>query len=250
MRGKKVESKPKVTPFYLRHTTSRNPSLSLPSLSPSLPPSLSLSLSVSQDDVVEDSMVVDARHHRHFVCRRGQVLRELAEEYGGVAVSFPRTGAHGQRVTLKGAKDCVEAAKRRIQEIVDDLENGEASPDGEVVAPPLPRKCDIITISGRAEKCELAKAALLALVPVTEDVEVSYELHRYIIGQKGSGIRKMMEEYEVNIWVPQPDQQWDVIRVTGQVTNVERAKQGLLERVRELQAEQEDRFLLTFTCLS
>ncbi|CAL8242009.1 unnamed protein product [Merluccius merluccius] len=246
------------------------------------------------DDVVEDSMAVDPRHHRHFVCRRGQVLRELAEEYGGVAVSFPRTGAHSQRVTLKGAKDCVEAAKRRIQEIIEDLEsqvsvevcilqryhravmgpkgcriqqltkehqvqvkfperddgntgpdpqeNGDASPDGEVI----PRKCDIITISGRAEKCELAKAALLALVPVTEDVEASYELHRYIIGQKGSGIRKMMEEYEVNIWVPQPDQQWDVIRVTGQVINVERAKQRLLERVKELQAEQEDRALRSY----
>lgn len=66
-------------------------------------------------------MVVDIRHHRHFVCRRGQVLRELAEEYGGVAVSFPRTGTNSQRVTLKGAKDCVEAAKKRIQEIIEDL---------------------------------------------------------------------------------------------------------------------------------
>ncbi|KAM3857680.1 LOW QUALITY PROTEIN: vigilin [Diretmus argenteus] len=248
------------------------------------------------DDVVEDSMVVDGRHHRHFVCRRGQVLRELGEEYGGVAVSFPRTGTHSQRVTLKGAKDCVEAAKRRIQEIIEDLEsqvsvevaipqryhraimgpkgcriqhitrehevqvkfperddsntgqeappqeNGEVSPEAEFV----PRKCDIITISGRAEKCELTKAALLALVPITEDVEVSYELHRYIIGQKGIGIRKMMEEYEVNIWVPQPEQQLDVIRVTGQVANVERAKLGLLERVKELQAEQEDRALRSF----
>lgn len=36
-------------------------------------------------------------------------------------------------------------------------ENGEVSPEAEFV----PRKCDIITISGRAEKCELAKAALL-----------------------------------------------------------------------------------------
>lgn len=66
-------------------------------------------------------MVVEMRHHRHFVCRRGQVLRELAEEYGGVAVSFPRTGTHSDRITLKGAKDCVEAAKRRIQEIIEDL---------------------------------------------------------------------------------------------------------------------------------
>ncbi|XP_010735464.3 vigilin [Larimichthys crocea] len=254
------------------------------------------SLVKNLDDVVEDSMVVDVRHHRHFVCRRGQVLRELAEEYGSVAVSFPRTGANSQRVTLKGAKDCVEAAKKRIQEIIEDLEsqvsvevaipqryhraimgpkgcriqhitrehevqikfperddsaagqepppqeNGEVSPEAEFV----PRKCDIITIGGRAEKCELAKAALLALVPITEDVEVSYELHRYIIGQKGSGIRKMMEEYEVNIWVPQPEKQLDVIKVTGLEANVERAKLGLHERVKELQAEQEDRALRSF----
>lgn len=38
---------------------------------------------------------------------------------------------------------------------------------------------------------------LQALVPVTIEVEVPFELHRYIIGQKGSGIRKMMDEFEV-----------------------------------------------------
>lgn len=46
---------------------------------------------------------------------------------------------------------------------------------------------------------------------------------------------------KVNIWVPQPEKQLDVIKVTGLAANVERAKQGLLERVKELQAEQEDR---------
>lgn len=66
-------------------------------------------------------MLVDPRHHRHFVIRRGQVLREIAEEYGGVMVSFPRSGSQSDRVTLKGAKDCVEAAKKRIQEIIEDL---------------------------------------------------------------------------------------------------------------------------------
>lgn len=66
-------------------------------------------------------MLVDPRHHRHFVIRRGQVLREIAEEYGGVMVSFPRSGTQSDKVTLKGAKDCVEAAKKRIQEIIEDL---------------------------------------------------------------------------------------------------------------------------------
>ncbi|KAL0970265.1 hypothetical protein UPYG_G00239660 [Umbra pygmaea] len=250
------------------------------------------------NEVVEDCMEVETRHHRHFVCRRGQVLRELAEEYGGVAVSFPRTGTKSDRITLKGARDCVDAAKRRIQEIIEDLDaqvsvevevpqrfhravmgpkgcriqqltrehdvqikfperddnslsgqeappphvNGDPSPEAEGI----PHRCDIITISGRAEKCELAKGALLALVPVTEDVEVSNDLHRYIIGPKGAGIKKMMEEYEVNIWVPQPEQQSDVIKVTGQEANVERAKLGLLEKVQQLQAEQEDRALRSF----
>lgn len=76
---------------------------------------------VVQDNVIEDTMSVDPKHHRYFVARRGQVLRDLADEYGGVMVSFPRTGTQSEKVTLKGAKECVEAAKKRMQEIVEDL---------------------------------------------------------------------------------------------------------------------------------
>uniref|UniRef100_A0A8B9KF48 Vigilin n=1 Tax=Astyanax mexicanus TaxID=7994 RepID=A0A8B9KF48_ASTMX len=229
-------------------------------------------------DVIEDSMVVDPRHHRYFVCRRGQVLRELAEEYGGVAVSFPRTGTHSDCVTLKGARECVTAAKRRIQEIIQDLESQVTV---EVVVPQRfhravmgPKGCRIqqitreqevlikfpereesaggvscgerITILSLHVLISILSTISQALVPVTVDVEVPYDLHRYIIGQKGTGIRKMMEEYEVNIWIPQPDQQSDVIKITGQEASVERARQALLDRVKELQAEQEDRALRSY----
>ncbi|KFP38471.1 Vigilin [Chlamydotis macqueenii] len=228
------------------------------------------------DNVVEDSMVVDPKHHRHFVIRRGQVLREIADEYGGVMVSFPRSGTQSDKVTLKGAKDCVEAAKKRIQEIIEDLEaqvtiectipqkfhrsimgpkgsriqqitrdygvqikfpdreenpapvaepvvqeNGEEGGEGKDADPSSPKKCDIIIISGRREKCEAAKEALQALVPVTIEVEVPFDLHRYIIGQKGSGIRKMMDEFEVNIQVPAPELQSDIITITGLSTNLD-----------------------------
>lgn len=66
-------------------------------------------------------MNVDPKHHRYFVARRGQVLRDIADEYGGVMVSFPRSGANSDKVALKGAKDCVEAAKKRMLEIIEDL---------------------------------------------------------------------------------------------------------------------------------
>lgn len=48
-------------------------------------------------------------------------------------------------------------------------------------------------------------------------------------------------QLQVNIQVPAPEQQSDKISVTGLASHLERAKEGLLERVKELQAEQEDR---------
>lgn len=44
--------------------------------------------------------------------------------------------------------------------------------------------------------------------------------------------------------MPAPEQQSDKIAITGLVNHLDRAKEGLLERVKELQAEQEDRVSL------
>ena len=76
---------------------------------------------IFQDNVMESEMNVDMKHHRYFVARRGEVLRNIAEEYGGVTVSFPRSGVKSERVIIKGSKDCVEGAKKKIADIVADL---------------------------------------------------------------------------------------------------------------------------------
>ena len=73
------------------------------------------------DNIVEDSMTVDPKHHRYFVARRGEVLRKIGDDFGGVVVSFPRNGVASDKVTLKGAKNCIEGAMARIEEIVQDL---------------------------------------------------------------------------------------------------------------------------------
>ena len=39
----------------------------------------------------------------------------------------------------------------------------------------------------------------MALVPVTEEVPVPFDLHRFIIGQKGKDVREMMTTFDVNI---------------------------------------------------
>lgn len=54
-------------------------------------------------------------------------------------------------------------------------ENGEVGPEEFV-----PRKCDIITISGRAEKCELAKAALLVGAVFSQAMNMAFFLFFFI----------------------------------------------------------------------
>uniref|UniRef100_A0A673FWN5 Vigilin n=1 Tax=Sinocyclocheilus rhinocerous TaxID=307959 RepID=A0A673FWN5_9TELE len=207
----------------------------------------------------EAEVSIPAKLHNSLIGSKGSLVRSVMEECGGVHIHFPAEGSGLDKVTIRGPAEEVERARRQLLQLAEEkniyelyyflflwLAAQEAASQENGDTDLIPRKCDIITVTGRAEKCELARAALLALVPVTIDVEVSYDLHRYIIGQKGAGIRKMMEDYEVNIWVPQPEQQSDIIKITGQVASVERAKQGLLERVKELQAEQEDRALRSY----
>jgi len=239
------------------------------------------------DNIVEDSMTVDPKHHKHFVARRGEVLRRIGDEFGGVVVSFPRNGVAGDRVNLKGAKDCIDAAIARINEIVKDLEDmvtidceiqqtyhrtvmgakgskvqkittdfnvqikfpDKASENGEAPAVTNGERSsnpNIIRITGKKENCEGASQALLELVPITAEVSVPYEFHRYIIGQKGVGVRDMMNKFDVNIRVPAQDANSDVILISGVPTNVDAAKLGLAEKVKELEAEKEVKIQKSF----
>ena len=93
-------------------------------------------------------------------------------------------------------------------------------------------------------------ACVQALVPVTEEVPVAVELHRFIIGSKGRDVRQMMDEFEVSIQVPPADDNIAVLQVTGAPSNVARAKQALLKRVRQLEDEQEQRVRRLLTYLS
>jgi polyribonucleotide nucleotidyltransferase len=227
-------------------------------------------------------MDVVPKYHRHFVARRGEVINKISEECGGVTISFPRsTETDATRVTLKGPKEGIEAAKQRILEIVNDLEsmvtiecvisqshhrsvmgtrgskvqaitrdydvqikfpdrNSTATEtNGDINGDSHPS--DVIRISGKREKCEQAKQALLDLVPITEEIAVPFDLHRSIIGQKGRDVRELMNNYDVHIELSPQDQKLDFIKITGAAQNVRDAKTAIAERVKQLEADREDR---------
>ena len=255
------------------------------------------------EKVVEGEMRVDPKHHKHFVARRGAILKQIGDEFGGVTISFPRSrDRDSDRVVLKGAKECVESAKQRIAEIVEDLEsqitiecvidskyhrtlmgsrgsrvqsitqahdvrikfpergtNGVAAEDSSVngdyngstesleVSEKTRRKSDIILITGKKENCDSAQNALMALIPITIEVEVPFELHRFIIGQKGREVREMMDRYDVSITVPPANASSDVIKITGSKESVENAKRAVEERVIKIEGEKQEKLAKSFT---
>uniref|UniRef100_A0A182M2B3 K Homology domain-containing protein n=1 Tax=Anopheles culicifacies TaxID=139723 RepID=A0A182M2B3_9DIPT len=276
------------------------------------------------DNIVEDEMIVLPKYHKHFISNRGKVLHRIEEECGGMSISFPRMDRddRNDRVKLKGPKDCIEPAKQRILEIVQELEsmvtiecyiparhhriimrrggskvqaitsefgvnirfpergtsnmepapvavepaqqqngNGEAMPAAEnatdagaVVngageqqpAEPVQRASDLVRITGNKEKCELAKEALLALVPLTEEINVPCDLHRSLIGQKGRDVKELMNTYDVHIEMSPQDKKLDIIKVTGTKTAIAEAKEAIAERIKHLEADRKDRELRSF----
>ncbi|XP_055352138.1 vigilin-like [Paramacrobiotus metropolitanus] len=105
---------------------------------------------------------------------------------------------------------------------------------------------EVITVTGRPEDCEAAKQALLDLVPVVEEMPVPFEYHSSIIGKAGASIRKLMDEFKVNINIPNSAEQSDVIKIRGLRRNVDEAKEGLAARVKELDKLKEERALRNF----
>ena len=72
------------------------------------------------ENTIEDCMSVNPLHHKHFVARGGEVLRRIRDEFGVIDISFPFAG---DKVILKGARNCIDDAITKIKEIVQDLEN-------------------------------------------------------------------------------------------------------------------------------
>ncbi|VDP04005.1 unnamed protein product [Heligmosomoides polygyrus] len=214
------------------------------------------------NETIESTIEVDPKHHRHFVMRGAAVLREIQEQNGGVAISFPKMGTDSTTVHIKGSKQCVESAKARIEEIVEDIEKqvniqvdipaqfhrallanrGQRIHDlqskhgvlirfpdrrpGEGAEEADAHSADLVTISGRDTKCEAAKAELLTMVPVTK-------------------VRKLMQDFDVNISIPKNNES-EEITVTGTTENVEEALEKIREKIAEFEAQAEDRKLRSF----
>lgn len=82
---------------------------------------------------------------------------------------------------------------------------------------------------------------LQALVPISVEVAVPNDYHKYIIGQRGREVRALMDEFEVQITIPPSEKKLDTITISGPPARVEAAKKAVEQKVEQLDAEKEDR---------
>lgn len=77
----------------------------------------------SLEEQVTDELEVDPKWHKHFTAKRAKLITEISDENCNVKISFPKTANNANSVQLKGPKDAVEAAKKRILDQIHRLEN-------------------------------------------------------------------------------------------------------------------------------
>lgn len=115
------------------------------------------------DKIVEDTVLIEHRYHSHFIAKRGNFLRLLADEFGGVSVSFPRASdKENCTVLLKGAKECVEGAKKKMLD-------------------------------------EVARLKSL----VTVELVVDQVHHRNLMGSRGNNVKAVQAAHDVHIKFPE-----------------------------------------------
>merc|ERR1719461_2478383 len=162
------------------------------------------------DNIVEASMTVDPKYHKHFVARRGEVLRRIGDEFGGVVVSFPRNGVDSDKVSLKGAKNCIAGAIERINEIVKNLE-------------------DMVTID-----CEIeqqyhrtvmgAKGSKVQKITTDFNVQIKFP-DKAVAAENGDAAPVNGGDTTINGRSTNPN----IIKITGQSKNCAEASKALLE---------------------
>ena len=51
---------------------------------------------------------------------KGHLIREISEECGGIVIRFPNENMQSDKVYLRGPKEEVEKAKKRLREVASD----------------------------------------------------------------------------------------------------------------------------------
>lgn len=216
---------PLQTPFSVQMSKETNTRVDLPPSQPnqpeakqptSLPPII---ISGKKDDVekakemiiqlqkelgnhVQIDIFIPAKFHNSLIGKKGSLIRSISDECGGVTINFPPENSGSEKVSIIGPKEMVVKAKQQLLELKN--EKVENSFEVEIKAKP--------------------------------------ELHRFLIGKKGTNINKLRTKTGVRIMFPADgdDVSDGLITIVGKKDGVLKAKAELEEMIQDLEKIVED----------
>jgi polyribonucleotide nucleotidyltransferase len=204
---------------------------------------------------------------KHIIGKAGSTLNQIKEETD-TRITIPRDGSETALVKITGIQKNCEAARDRILKIQAEQANivsetieidpkfhnaiigakGKVLKDiilqcgGVNVNFPKEKGSSKVTVRGAREDVEKAKALLLelatekALNSFTLEVPVKKQFHRFIIGQKGSGIAKIKDLGVRVIFPAAQDEEADTVTIIGKESACQEARDKILARVKELES--------------
>ncbi|XP_053378526.1 vigilin-like [Mercenaria mercenaria] len=152
------------------------------------------------DNIVEGEVNVDPKYHKHFVARRGEVLRQIGDDFGGVTVSS--SPIRGE--CTFDSRYIIGQKGRDVRKLMDEY-------NVNISIPPQDQQSDLI------------KEDMVHI-----EVKVDHRIHPRIIGQKGRGVRKIQEDFKVDLRFPRGNDNPDIIVISGAEDDVYDCKDHLL----------------------
>lgn len=221
----------------------------------------------------ELKMDVPYGYHRTIIGAKGQKIRELQDEFL-VRIEVPQSEDRLDTIKVKGRRTDVEKACEAIKAIIDKLDSEKEDREKksfqlQIEVDPIyhpkiiGRKGEtinsirkahdvqvsflkrgdpdehIITLIGYQESTEKARDDIMKIVRglenlYKEEVQIDNRVHPRIIGSQGRSVRRIMDEYKVDINFPRSnDADPNLVIISGQEDDVLDAKDRLLNMEEE-----------------
>lgn len=237
-------------------------------------------LNVSLESSIEQYVTVDPKWHGRFFLNNRKLLTDLQTEQGDLLIKLPERSAKSDQVLLRGSKQAIEQAQKRLEQLVDTWENTttkemsipqrhhgyllaqrgsyiqplQKEHNVQIKFPPRQEsaKGDIVRITGRSDDVDRVILALEKMIPLEATVDIPHEAHGMLVGRDESQMEALMKEYpDVQITFPPLHSKSNLIYLRGQAEQVDGLKKELLNRYEKYQADKLARsFELRFTIKS
>ena len=208
---------------------------------------------------------VNAKYHKHIIGKGGSTINKIKSE-ADVTINIPATDSGVTVIRIEGNKAGVEQAKKELESMVAKMENEKEKdliienrfhrqiigPKGEnihkirdefpavqISFPDMGDKSDIVKLRG--SKDEVDKCAKILSKIARDLLESNYQVklpifkqfHKNIIGKGGVNIKKIRDETNTKIDLPNSDADSDTITITGKKEDVNKAA----DKIREIQSQ-------------